>query len=593
MTRLYFSESNPPATWSASSIARDEFGPKGAGLMMLPRAWTLPFVLVSASRAHGFQQTPLAADVVEWLGALAGSGNWIIIRSSVIGETIWDRGTYKSLSVDLSAPNWQDKFQKSCAEVIGSAGGRPCALVLQRYLEPKQRGEFGNLLRISKTRDQWEITTHEQGRAASFRINTQRDATASPKATLTAKPRLPRERLFGSIGAWVNNELLRSRSARLNIEWISDNVNFYLVQVDEEGPDLSGVNPLQIAITPVHKSEGGSGQFIHFADRAAIDHWDKLRVLDELWAATDPHKPNLFYLLLTNLPATGDAKATAALVREFERLLGPDYIMVRTSVRRTDNKPLNLPRTPNCLTPTEAAAWCLAKRDAIAAESSNLTDYAFITHRFIDARVGTWARATPGDPMVEIHGLWGLPDALQYCPYDSWEIHLPTETATEYTEYKSNFLRCQSDGSWSYLRVRNELARSLCIAKKDAMDVARRTREIADRLGKACHVMWFIGCLDQSGEAFNTPWYWVPAHSVVNQDRTRHLPFIVHNRVSLEELARANFDKTQYMIVLRAHSPRAVPRQCLPCRSGRASARAQHAHRSRRIDPCARLLPAD
>ena len=106
MTGLYFSESNPPASWSAFSIARDEFGPKGAGLMVVPRAWTPPFVLVSAERAQVLlRQKPLAADVMEWLRALAGGGNSIIIRSSVIGETIWDRGTYKSLSANLSAPN--------------------------------------------------------------------------------------------------------------------------------------------------------------------------------------------------------------------------------------------------------------------------------------------------------------------------------------------------------------------------------------------------------------------------------------------------------------------------------------------------------
>jgi predicted house-cleaning noncanonical NTP pyrophosphatase (MazG superfamily) len=552
MTGLYLSEATSPASWIESAVAREEFGPKAAGLMILPRAWTLPFILVSVKRAQSLlAPAPLDTVFAEQLLALAGNHRQIIVRSSVIGETIWDRGKYKSRVVDLTDSDQINRFQTACAEVIDSAINRPCALVLQRYLEPKQRGEFGNLLRISKTRDQWEITTQEQDRATSFRINTQRDAAATPKSSLTAKPRLPRERLFGSIAAWINNELLHGQSARLNIEWISDNTSFYLVQVDEEDPDLIGVNPHQITITPIHRSEGGSGQYIHFADRNAIDYWDKLRVLDELWSPDDPHKPNLFYISLAGLPLTGDKDATDALIKEFERLLGPDYIVVRTSVPRTDNKPVNLPRTPSCLIPTEAAAWCLATRDNIAAKDSNLANYAFITHRYMDSRASAWARAAPDDPMVEIHGLWGLPDALQYCPYDIWEVHLPTENATEYTEYKSNILRCQSDGSWSYVRVKNEVARSLSIAKKEAMDVARRTHDIATRLGKAVHVMWFIGCQDENGQPFNMPWYWTPAHSVVNRDRTRHFPFVVRNRQSLRQLAGANFDKSQYMIVLR------------------------------------------
>ena len=552
MTGVYLSEATAPASWSESTNAREAFGPKAAGLMLLPRAWTLPFILVPAGQTRALlPPASFDASFAEQLQSLAGQGGQIIVRSSVIGETIWDRGTYKSIAVNLAAPDRIKALQAACTEVINSAGNRPCGFVLQQFIAPRQRGEFGNLLRISRTRDQWEITTHEQDHATNLRLNVQRDAAAFAGAPLTARARLSLERLFGSIGAWVNNELLRGQSTRLNIEWISDNTRFYLVQVDEEAEDLTGVNPWQINITPIHTSVGGSGQYIRVPDQAAVDHWDKLRVLKELWSGNDPHKPNLFYIPLASLPKTGDIAGTMAFADEFARLLGPDYIMVRTSVKREEDKPVNLPRTPNCLTPHDAAAWCLATRDAIAANDASLEDYAFITHRYVDSRASAWARAAPDEPMVEIHGLWGLPDALQYCPYDIWEVHVPTENATEYSEYKSNILRCQSDGSWSYVRVKNEVARSLSITKKDALDVARRTHEIAARLNKACHVMWFIGCVDENGRSFNMPWYWTPAHSVVNHDRSRHHPFVVRNWQSLQKLTNATFDKSQYMIVLR------------------------------------------
>jgi predicted house-cleaning noncanonical NTP pyrophosphatase (MazG superfamily) len=520
--------------------------------MLLPRSWTPPFVLVRASRARDLlPPAALDAAFAEQLRSHAGEDHQIIVRSSVLGESIWDRGTYASVVINLAAQDGIEMFQAACAQVIDSAGGRKCGLVLQRFLEPKQRGEFGNLLRISRTRDQWEITTHEQDRATSLRINVQRDAAASAARPLTARPRLSFERLFGSIGAWVNNELLRGKSTRLNIEWISDATRFYVVQLDEEDEDITGLNPWQIAVTPIHTSQGGSGQYIRLPDAAAIDHWDKLRVLKELWSENDSRKPNLFYIPLTCLPDTRDAAATKVFTDEFARLLGPDYIMVRTSVKREENKPVNLPRTPNCLTPDEAAAWCLATRDTIATSDANLGDYAFVSHRYVDARASAWARAAPNEPMVEIHGLWGLPDALQYCPYDIWEVHLPTENATEYPEYKSNILRCQSDGAWSYVRVKNEAARSLSITKRQALDVARRTHEIATRLNKACHIMWFVGSVDEGSQSFNMPWYWTPAHSVVNHDRHRRHPFVVHNRKSLRALTEVNFDKSQYMIVLR------------------------------------------
>jgi predicted house-cleaning noncanonical NTP pyrophosphatase (MazG superfamily) len=552
MSAFYLSEASAPASWSEAANARKAFGPKAAGLMLLPRAWTPPFILVPADQTRGLLgPAPLETSVANELQVLAGQVQQIIVRSSVVGETIWDRGTYRSIVVNVAAADWMDAFQAACVEVIASAGNRACGLVLQRFLTPKQRGEFGNLLRISRTRDHWQITTQERDHATSLRLNVQRDAVASAGAPLLAKARLSIERLFGSIGAWMNNELLRGQSTRLNIEWISDNTRFFLVQVDEEDEDLNGINPLQINIAPIHTSVGGSGRYILVPDQAAVDHWDKLRVLKELWGENDPYKPSLFYIPLASLPKTEDVANTKAFADEFARLLGADSIMVRTSVKRDENKPVLLLRTPNCLTPQDAAAWCLATRDAIAAKDTGPADYAFISHRYMDSRASAWVRAAPEEPTVEIHGLWGLPDALQYCPYDIWEIHLPTESATDYPEYKSNILRCQSDGSWSYVRVKNEVARSLSITKRDALDVARRSHEIAIRLNEACHVMWFIGCVDENGQSFNMPWYWTQAHSVVNHDRSRRHRFIVRNRQFLRTLTQAKFDKSQYMIVLR------------------------------------------
>ncbi|HLZ03684.1 MAG TPA: hypothetical protein VKR55_16245 [Bradyrhizobium sp.] len=153
--------------------------------MPIPRAWTLPFILVSAHRARDLLP-PATIDAVfaDQLQSLAGEGQQIIVRSSVVGETIWDRGTYMSVVVNLTAKDWIERFQAACALVIESADSRACGLVLQRFLEPKQRGEFGNLARISRTRDQWEITTHEQDRATSLRLNVQRDAAAIANAPL-------------------------------------------------------------------------------------------------------------------------------------------------------------------------------------------------------------------------------------------------------------------------------------------------------------------------------------------------------------------------------------------------------------------------
>ncbi len=160
---------------------------------------------------------------------------------------------------------------------------------------------------------------------------------------------------------------------------------------------------------------------------------------------------------------------------------------------------------------------------------------AFVAHRFIAARASAWVRAAPDNPVVEINSLWGLPDALQYCPYDIWEVHVPTEVATEYAEYKSHILIPKPDGGWEYARIKNEFARNLCIGRREALDLAKRTAAIAQRMGKPCHVMWFVGCVDEAGARFNLPWYWTPAHpSERNPDRASYQIMLVANPADLE-----------------------------------------------------------
>ena len=64
-----------------------------------------------------------------------------------------------------------------------------------------------------------------------------------------------------------------------------------------------------------------------------------------------------------------------------------------------------------------------------------------------------------------------------------------------------------------------------------------RTAAIADRLGKPCHVMWFIGCVEKEGPLFNIPWYWTEAHDAEkNVDRSNYNVFTISNWTQLEEV---------------------------------------------------------
>lgn len=558
MSDLIFSDTFARIEWSDTPRIAQNYGTKAATSLAIPRAWTLPFMLVPAEITRSLAAGELPLELKGCGGAarlrnLAGDGASLYIRSSVVGETIWDRGSYASVQIAIDESG-DDVFAILCdaaAQVLASAGGRDTGIMIQRYLRPAAQGEFGNLQRISKTRDQWEVATREpDGATSRVRLNSQRDVAADPDEPLAVRSGVRAERLFGAVGAWLNNELLLGRSQRFNCEWITDNRRFYLVQIDEEDEDIFGVNPFQVRVAPAVRPEGQSGHYLKAADESVLSCWDKLEVLEQLWEPNSSHKPVLFFLPLADLPQRATAKARERLKEDFARLIGPRGIVVRTSVRAGAEKLPNLPRT-ECLTPEAASDWCFDEARKLQRAHAP-AQLAFVVHRFVAARASAWARAEPGTPIVEINALWGLPDALQYCPYDIWEVHVPTGVGTDYPEFKSDMLISRSDGGWEYVRVKNELARGNSIGSVEAKDIAQRSLQIAERLGRACHIMWFVGCVEQDGAEFNIPWYWTEAHEAErNPDRSSYRTITVSDRVSLADFEAFEGSRVRQALQLR------------------------------------------
>jgi predicted house-cleaning noncanonical NTP pyrophosphatase (MazG superfamily) len=527
---VIFSDDIEQVDWSERGAIKNEFGPKAACLTTLPKKWTPPFAIVSAAvfangGNTGADLLTLGPDVVSKLAILARVTGRIYVRSSVIGESIWDRGTYESKIVEFSESDFEQRLVNAVTEVLQSAPGKKCGLVIQCHVQELTRGEFGNLLRVSKTRDQWELCTYSNdGSAIRDRLNSQRDEAADSNRELEIRAGVDKERAFGAIGAWLNNEFFRGQSQRVTCEWIANRENLYLVQIDEEEEDTFGVNPFQLRVIPAHQPKIAVGKYLQHAEGAALTTWDKLKVLDDLSEPEAKHRPTLFYVPLSALPVEEHPSVIDELSSDFENLIGPDNIVVRTSVRTTSDKILNLPRTDG-MTPRSAAEWCFKTRGELNANPTgdDPGELAFVAHRFIGARAAAWARADPNEPIVEIHSLWGLPDALQYCPYDIWEVHLPTEVATEHPVYKSNMMIARENGRWEHVRIKNELGRNLSLGRKEALEIARRSSLIAQKIGEPCHIMWFVGCVDSNGSTFNLPWYWTKAHDADrNSDRANY-----------------------------------------------------------------------
>ncbi|WP_445810278.1 hypothetical protein [Yoonia sp.] len=550
---LYYSSDEPALDWSAAQPLVPIYGPKGAYLLVLPRPWTPSFVLISSDFVEANKQEPfanLSASTAEKLWAFCSQHDQLILRSSVIGETIWERGTYESVIVEpFSKATLHSKLNTAAKDVFASAKGQKIAFVLQSYRKPVFSGELGNLIRVSKTRDHWEVSSiSEASGAHSTALNTQRDIAADPAHPLSGHISPSSVRSFGSIAAWINNELLLGVSSRVNCEWVFDGEQLLVVQLDEEVPDDGGINPLQVRVPPMMQPLKQHSRFLRLPSDDQLKEWDKLVAINQLYTVDAKVKPTLFFLPLGDIENEDAELIQKQLTDDFANQIGPNQIIIRTSIRAGSPKITNLPKTEG-LVPSEAAAWCLKQLQEMKSTDQNPSEFAFVAHRFMASRASAWARCEPDNPNVEIHVNWGLADALQYYPYDKVDVHVPTKNVSYYPDYKSHFVMSKNDGSWSHVRVKNEVARSQCISRTEALDVASRTMEICQGLGKPCHIMWFIGCAFEDRKTFNLPWYWTKVHDQsANPDRVPPKAIRVRNERDLEK-ARTELDATRHSAI--------------------------------------------
>lgn len=352
-----------PITWSEAETLIPQYGPKASRLLCLPRCWTPPFVVWPEELVAKLTTTvddELATKAWRSIQELLRGAKDIILRSSVTTETIWDRGTYESVQVSNSANgiDWA-KVREALVRVADSAVGRKTAVIVQVFLKPSEVGEFGNVLRVSKTRDQWELSARTGGSVyQTDRVNTQRDSSPAIDQPLAVRSGITRERFFGPIGAWVNNSLVRGTSARVNCEWILSESTFWIVQLDGEDEDYVGVNPHQIPIETWPEHNEVKSELILAPSKADILLWDKLRVLDELYDVNVQSAPRLYLLTCTAVhDKKDDARFLTQLEGDFKSLFSKN-IVIRTSGLASAEKLTNLPRT-ECLSPAEAVNWCV------------------------------------------------------------------------------------------------------------------------------------------------------------------------------------------------------------------------------------------
>jgi predicted house-cleaning noncanonical NTP pyrophosphatase (MazG superfamily) len=200
----------------------------------------------------------------------------------------------------------------------------------------------------------------------------------------------------------------------------------------------------------------------------------------------------------------------------------------RPLVLRTDgtkipeDKREMLPRSEELRSSEKAKEWLLGffKREV---EKIGLpgASICLIGHHFIPSTASAWARAEPGNRLVRIESLWGLPDGLYWYSHDTFEVDTlqvalkPQKPGTplhykfwERPRFKGEFIAPDESGEWIRYQTAPPFDWRRSIGKKELFfEIAHITRLIAEAEKHPTAVMWFIGNHPQATPHSVLPWY--------------------------------------------------------------------------------------
>jgi predicted house-cleaning noncanonical NTP pyrophosphatase (MazG superfamily) len=508
--------SDPPSLDFFATII--EYGTKVAGLQILAPAWVPPYVALPAWLSDEW-----IADPAGWVARARRKGinleqaaallsgeqpQPIIVRSSAVGEGLEDRGLYRSVALAADAPFAAliAAIEEIFSHFAAHGRHRAMGICLQRYMAPAFAGHVSNELHVSATRNQWKFQIEAPAFAPDQGLNSKFAAAPDEMAPLAVNS----QRAIGSALRrachWVNLRI----DGRSHLEWCAADGQLWIVQLDQESPTSSGLNPhLMPAARAMTQTEDIAAVASIFSLYRVQDDpdWRKLRNVRDFWTDAESPRHRLFFAAGDQIQAALARRGGATLLaKEIDALTGGRAVL-RTDCSNAAVRSFNLPRT-HTVDGATAVQWVRDTLKVMAAKGASSNEIAIILHRYIPARAAAWTYYSLGDDYVQVDCLWGLPDGLQFLPHDTLQIDARTgEELAAQIRFKPDFLQEQDDGSWSYVGIARQYGRDRVLSREALRHLALETVAVARKIKDRAQIMWFCDLPEELGMGQHLPWF--------------------------------------------------------------------------------------
>ena len=515
----------------AADIVIDQVGVKAFGLSSLPRAWTLPYIVVSSDMLFlykNYNESEKASLIKQWairiikalLAVGFADGDSIIVRSSGCSEGLNERGKYCSVNGTV-----KNLFQpiSECLNKLASdvdLRNQKIPLVIQKYVLPlSAKGHLSNERRFSKESRDWlgayENIDNRSGN--HFKINLRNWRKKILVDNFIDKPLICNISALISVALEIPATWAYQRKLRLHFEWVWDGQKIYVVQADQESESI-GVDPTKVYVSKLPSRSEFAPKCIKIISEADARRYCKINNVFTYMKLGLPVTP----LYILDVQSIIENIAAGIILPELEKdiselVKSPLVIRMDIDTDDIDSRQM-LPRI-EVRSLDSALTWI---REQSAGIKSKTTDnVALIFHNFVPAISSAFAYAAPGQRKVLIEALWGLPEGLYYNSHDKYIVDTETPKGKQLTrqdmarfevsekpKFKRFFVSPDVNGRWLTQILKPPYDWRGSIQNQEwTKEIALESRRIAEEEKQPLSIMWFVGVPPSVCERPVFPWH--------------------------------------------------------------------------------------
>lgn len=450
-----------------------------------------------------------------------------IVRSSVVGECLADRGRFDSRLCDPFVEAVWDAIHRLVEKVHLADETRRPAFIVQAFVRAAIRGHLSNERRVSNRRSKWRVQAWDEHEKVVL------DQEFRPSETSTSIPTIRHRPLAEGLRHVVESFV----DGRYHIEWLWDGRRVWLVQVDKvetpEGDEPGG------GWTQRYQDFNHTGWRIWTPVNGHSD-FPKIAPIGEFEAA-GAKMPLLLGLMNSNhIRAIASDKVNQELSKELERMIRFP-IVLRTDVRNASEPHLNLPRSDTIGTRRDIENFFQRIVDELPdlLEDDKLGVFA---HRFLPGRAAAWAFGQPGLSEVGIDSSWGIAEGLSFNPHDTFVIDTKRSVVTRRTlRCKERYLDSQPDGTWAEKEAGKPWDLRSSLSDHEIREIGALTTALAEKRSEPVMVMFFVVRVDATRTRV-LPWIAQTPPAEPRPDEAMpstwdaRLEIVIRNEMDLERL---------------------------------------------------------